>query len=305
MKNIFIVVLNWNRAKDTLSCLESIKGLNKDNFNLSVVVVDNASADSSQKELKSINIPNSKYFFIRNKKNLGYAGGMNVGMKYSLEKKADYIVLLNNDTRLDTNTISELLITARKEKYAGILCPKIYFEKGFEFHKKRYKESELGKVIWYAGGNLDWNNVYGTNKGVDEVDNRQYDEIEDTDFATGNCIFIKASYLSELGLFDEKYYMYLEDVELCTRFKKNGVRVVYSPNSYMWHKVAQSSGIGSSLNDYFITRNRMLFGLKYAPYRTKLALVRESMKLIKNGRKWQKVAIKDYYKGNLGKGSWK
>ena len=86
--------------------------------------------------------------------------------------------------------------------------------------------------------------------------------------------------------------------------EKGGFEVMYVPDAHIWHKVAQSSGIGSELNDYFITRNRMLFGLKYAPLRTKLALIKESLKLLLSGRKWQKTGISDYYLGRFGKGSW-
>jgi GT2 family glycosyltransferase len=87
--------------------------------------------------------------------------------------------------------------------------------------------------------------------------------------------------------------------------KKVGWKVLFSPEGFMWHKVSQSSGIGSGQNDYFLTRNRMLFGMKYAQLRTKFALLKESIKLLLIGRKWQKIGIRDYYLGRFGKGSWK
>ena len=305
MKKIFLVVLNWNRAKDTLECLKTIEELEVKNYQLHVIVVDNASVDDSKERLAKITLTNAKYHFLVNEENLGYAGGMNRGINYSLEKKGDYTMLLNNDVYLDKKMLTKLLTTAKKYKDAGVICPKIYFLKGYEFHKDKYKESDLGNVIWYAGGEIDWANVYGTNRGVDEVDKRQYDKIEDTDFATGNCMFIRNTALKEVGIFDEKYFMYLEDVDFCVRMKKKNWRVLYSPNAIMWHKVAQSSVIGGDLNDYFIIRNRMLFGMKYAPLRTKIALIRQSLNLLSNGREWEKIAIKDYYKRKFMKGSWK
>ena len=99
--------------------------------------------------------------------------------------------------------------------------------------------------------------------------------------------------------------MYFEDTDLSQRLKLAGKKIVYDPSGVIWHKVAQSSGIGSNLNDYFTTRNRMLFGMKYASFRTKIALLRESVRLLISGRKYQKQGIKDFYLGRFGKGSWK
>ena len=80
---------------------------------------------------------------------------------------------------------------------------------------------------------------------------------------------------------------------------------MFAPKAKVWHKVAQSSGIGSGLNDYFITRNRLLFGFKYASARARFALMRESFRLLFFGRKWQKIGAKDFYFNKFYKGSWK
>lgn len=117
-------------------------------------------------------------------------------------------------------------------------------------------------------------------------------------------MFINAKVINQIGNFDTKYYTYLEDADFSLRTKKAGWKIIYFPKIYLWHKVAQSSGIGSSLNDYFLSRNRLLFGLKYAPFRTKLALFKESAKLMISGRRWQKIGIRDFYLRRFGKGSW-
>ena len=106
-------------------------------------------------------------------------------------------------------------------------------------------------------------------------------------------------------MYDKRYFAYLEDADLSQRIREAGWKVLYSPNAHLWHKVAQSSGIGSDLNDYFLTRNRMLFGMRYASLRTRFALLRESLRLLVNGRKWQRIGIRDFYFGRLGKGSWR
>ena len=305
MTKVFLVILNWNGYKDTIECLESVSKVEPENYELHVVVIDNASIDNSVDKIMNFKTHKLEFNILTNKKNIGFAGGNNVGIKYSLEKGADYIMVLNNDTVIDKDLISGLLRTFREDIKIGVVSPKIYFAPGFEFHKKRYGKNDFGKVIWYAGGDINWRNVYGNNHGVDEVDKGQYDKTLSTDFATGACAFLNAKAIKDIGLLDERYYLYLEDADISQRMMKAGWKVLYSPNGFLWHKVAQSSAIGSELNDYYITRNRMLFGLKYAQIRTKSALVRESIKLLIKGRKWQKIGIKDYYLSNFYKGSWK
>lgn len=301
---VFIVILNWNRKDDTLATVKNIEGLVVRGYELVTVVVDNGSTDGSRKVLTGYKISTGKYKYIQNSKNLGFAEGNNVGMRYCLIRGANYVMLLNDDTIVDKNLIIDLLGVFKKYPDAGILAPKIYFAKGYEF-RKRYKAGELGRVIWYAGGDIDWNNVYGSNHGVDSVDTGQFDKVVDTDFATGCCMFVRKEVLKKVGLFDKRYFAYLEDADLSQKAKKAGYRILYAPPAKLWHKVSQSSGIGSDLNDYFITRNRMIFGLSYASLRPKLALIRESLKLLVKGRKWQKIAIRDFYLGRFEKGSWK
>ncbi len=307
--HVFVVVLNWNRAEDTIACLESIANLSTNNYQLTTVVVDNASTDNSVAKIKN-QISKSKdtneiLKILENTKNLGYAGGNNVGISYALKNGADYVMILNNDTSVQPSLIVRTVELAQKDSKIGLISPKIYFAKGYEFHKEMYKENDKGRVIWYAGGKIDWDNVYGSGRGVDEVDEGQYNKAEETDFATGTCLFLTRKLLEKVGVFDEKYFMYYEDTDLSVRAKKSGLKVIYFPDAIVWHKVAQSSAIGSPLNDYYTTRNRMLFGIRYAPSRTKFALLRESIKLLLTGRKWQKIGIKDYYLGRFGRGSWK
>lgn len=305
-----VIILSFNRKSDTLATIRSLARSRVKSFTMEIIVVDNASYDGSPEAIKNelAKIKGAtKHLtkFIGRKENLGFAEGNNVGMRYALKTNAQYIFLLNDDTIIDKNTITSLIESAKENPAAGAISPKIYFAKGYEFHKKRYEKRDLGKVIWYAGGDIDWANIYGSNHGVDEVDNGQYDKSHETDFTTGCCVLYKSEVLRKVGLYDKRYFAYLEDADHSQRIKKAGYQTLYEPKAHLWHKVAQSSGIGSELNDYFLTRNRMLFGLRYGSFRTKLALIKESMKLLLKGRKWQRVGIKDFYLGNFGKGSWK
>lgn len=304
-----VVILNWNRYKDTKECLESISKVAVEGFDLEIVVVDNGSTDGSQEKiLKILGSINKKRGFvcelIKLDENKGFSAGNNCGIKHALSTGSDYILILNNDTEVEKNLFVKLLNFFEKNKKIAVASPKIYFAKGFEYDKKRYKKKDLGKVIWYAGGEIDWDNIYGKNRGVDMVDRNIFKKTEPTDFATGACMMIRSSVLRKLKGFDEMYYMYLEDVDFCVRARKKGWGVYYYPKTYIYHKVAQSSGIGSDLNDYFITRNRLIFGYRYGRLRTKYSLFKESLRLLFNGRKWQKIGALDYYINKFGKGSW-
>ena len=293
-----IIILNYNVRELLLNCLESVFANKGKLDRWQVIVVDNASTDDSVSKIQSYK---SQVKIIKNKENLGFAGGNNVGIKYALKRGADAVLILNNDTIVEKSFVKNLVRAANK---ADIISPKIYFAKGYEFHKDRYKESEKGKVIWYAGGIHDWNNVYASHLGVDEVDHGQFDGVRTTDFVTGCLFIVRREVLERVGFFDERYCLYFEDSDLGKRIEKVGLRLVIDPRIKLWHKVAQSSGIGSPLNDYFLTRNRLLFGTTYATTRTKFALLREAVKKLFIGTPAQKIAVRDFFMRNFGWGSW-
>jgi GT2 family glycosyltransferase len=302
---VSVVIVNWNGQENTLECLNYLSKSSMGRVQGQIIVIDNASTDGSVEAIKKLDIKDFDLRLIRNSRNLGFAQGNNIGLRAALVWGAEYVLLVNNDLYVAPDLIEKLLQVADEYPRGGAFSPKIYFASGFEFHKARYKKSQRGRVIWYAGGDIDWDNVLGSNHGVDDVDEGQYDKASETDFATGACTLLRASALAEVGIFNEKYFMYIEDGDLCVRLKKKGWGVFYTPKAHAWHKVAQSSGIGSELNDYFITRNRLLFGMKYAPLRAKIALLRESSRLLVTGRKWQKIGVNDFYLLCFGKGSWK
>ncbi len=308
MKKVFLIILNWNGGRLTVNCLKSLKNIKTNGLKPEVVVIDNGSTDNSIEEIENFNLKNKNLPFelkiLKNKKNLGYAEGNNVGIKYALKNGADYVCLLNNDTRVSPDFLIQLIKVAESEEKIGIVGGKIYFEKGYEFHKDRYKKEDLGKVIWYAGGIVDWRNVYAQHRGVDEVDNGQYDSAEETEYINGCLMLVKRIVFEKVGFLDARYFLYFEENDFCQRAKKAGFKLIYTHKATIWHLNAGSSGVGSDLHDYFLTRNRLLFGMKYAPLKTKLALIKESFRILKKGRPWQKIAVKDFYLFRFGKGSW-
>lgn len=299
MKIGFITV-SFHSIEDTL---DVVRQLEKNTLPLgvssTVYVVDNDKSPELKDKL-------SKYpqaVYVESPGNVGFAAGNNLGFKRALADDIDIIVLINNDTVVPEDLVLKILASPIVEKTTGVVGGLIYFAKGFEFEDK-YQKDELGKVIWYAGGEYDWDNVYAKHVGVNEVDKGQYDGQRETDFITG-CLFItKAEILKEVGLFDERYCLYFEDSDLGLRIKKAGYKLIIDSNVKLWHKVAQSSAIGSPLNDYFLTRNRLLFGMDYARTRTKLALLREAVRKLFVGTRAQKIAVRDFFMRKLGGGSW-
>jgi hypothetical protein len=303
MKKIAVVTVNYNTEKDTLNLLHSLEKVNKPNIQLTTIIVDNGS-----KEVFSLpsGFKQDTIKLIRSDKNTGFSGGYNIGMKEALDAGNEYILIVNNDTLMHPGMIVHLLSVLDRDTTIGVTTPKIYFSKGHEFHKDRYKKEDLGKVFWFAGGHTDWANVQSIHRGVDEVDHGQYDKTEEIGFATGCCMMFKREILEKVGMLDDRYFLYYEDADLNERIRRAGYKIYYVPDAVLTHVNAASSGgagNGNVLQDYFITRNKMLFGMTYAPLRTKVALIRESFRLLRTGRPFQKLAIQDYYKKNFNKGT--
>lgn len=301
MKKVAVVTVNYNTEKDTKNLLTSLKRIEKGNFHLQIIIVDNGSQTPFRLESheKKENIT-----LLRSEENMGFAGGYNIGIRTALDQGADYILIINNDTKVYSDMLKNLMKTLESDSKIGAVIPKIYFAKGHEFHKDRYKSDELGKVIWYAGGFTDWKNIGSVHRGVDEVDRGQFDKIEPVGFATGCCILFKREVLEKAGLFDERYFLYFEDADLSERIKRAGFSIYYVPTAMLIHiNAASSGGPGNKLHDYFLTRNQMLFGFTYAPLRSKIALIRQSLRLLFTGRQYQKQAIRDFYLKKFGKGT--
>ncbi len=290
---IAVIILNFNNYQNTTDCIQSLMKLKTTTFSLEIIVVDNGSDKKDMVMLKR-EFPN--LLIIENKVNLGFAMGNNVGIKKALVRGADYVLLLNNDTIVSQDFLTPLVKVLKENYQVGIVSPKIYFAPGYEFHKQRYQQSEKGKIIWYAGGLLDWENMLASHNGVDEVDRGQYEEIRKTDFATGCCLLIKKKVFEDIGFFNNQYFLYWEDIDFCQRAKNKGWQILYAGKTHIWHKNASSSGgAGADTSVYYQTRNRLLFGFKYASLRTKIALLRESIRLLFAGKTWQKKAIWDCF----------
>lgn len=301
MLTVIISILHYGSESDTLKCLESLNSAKFSDLFVKIYVLDNNSREGI--ELRPEKYSNIEVNLLKSSRNLGFTGGHNFIYNNVKDQNFDFFLLLNNDSTVDSLFLNNLLDNANDETI-GAFVPKIYFTKGREFHKDKYQIGQQGKVLWFAGGMIDWANVMSIHRGVDEVDHGQYDKKEFVDFATGACLLIRKKILDKVGLFDNKYFLYYEDADLCMKIIRGGYKILYVPSSVVWHNNAGSSGSGSNLHDYYLTRNRMLFGMRFAPLRTKIALIRESSRLLINGRKWQKIGIRDFYVRKFNKGSY-
>ena len=298
MKKIGIVILHFRGLENTRDCVKSVLNLDPArDLDVSLLVVDNASEEPYKNSIGKVEV-------IRNRENTGFTGGMNTGIKRFLDLDYDYILTVNNDTIFDKGFLKHANDYLKKEDNVGIFSPKIYFYPGTEYHYDRYKVSERGKVLWFAGGKLDRKNFLPSHRGVDEVDSGQYDEEKTMDFATGCCMIFSRETLREVGVFDDKYFLYYEDVDLSLRMRRAHKKLLFMPKAFIWHKNAKSAGgAGSELQDYYTTRNRLLLGSHFAAARTRVALLKEGFSLILRGRKWQKNGSQDFFLRRFGKGS--
>ena len=256
-KKVFILLLNWNGKNDTIECVESLKKVTYDNFE--IVLVDNGSKDGSQKYLKK-HYPNIK--LIETYKNIWFAGGNNVGINYILKHNPDYILLLNNDTIVRPNFLENLLTVAESDKNTGIVGPKIFY-------------NDSPNKIWFAGGKINWkkNNVPSVKHiGQDEIDTDQYNNARSVDFVSGCALLIKNDVIKKIGLLDPDYFLYYEDTDWCVRAKNAGFNILYVPQSVIYHKIMQTINKSYLKHGYFVSRNRMKLVKKHLPLNIKLRI---------------------------------
>lgn len=216
---IIAVVLNWCGEGVTTHCIRSL--LSSDYPHLSTLLVDNGSPDGSGERLRS-SFPEVE--FLQTGQNLGYAGGNNLGIKRGLERNADYILILNNDTVLDPCAVSKLVETTKNpDGPVGGIAPKILYHDDPE-------------RIWYAGGEFSPIKGLGLHWRNGELD--QPDGAEDTckiTFMTGACCLLSAEALRVLKGFDEDFFAYVEDAELSLRMRQAGYTMHYQPAARVFH----------------------------------------------------------------------
>ncbi|MEO6508935.1 MAG: glycosyltransferase family 2 protein, partial [Patescibacteria group bacterium] len=182
--------------------------------------------------------------------------------------------VMNYDTFFKENFVESILESFMNHP-GSVIGGKIYYAAGYEYHNDRYSKDELGKVIWYAGGTVLWDHAFTPHTGVDEVDKGQFDNENEVEFITGCLMCFDETVIKKVGLWDPDYFLYYEDADFSVRASRAGIKLIYDPSIVLWHKVSQTTeGSGSAFHQKYQEKNRVKFGLKYAPLRTKFHLVK-------------------------------
>ena len=252
---VYIVILNWNGKKDTLDCLASLKKQTFKNFE--TIVVDNGSSDDSCTEIKK-RFPDVT--LIPTGKNLGFAGGNNVGISHALTQECDAIFLLNNDTEIDSKCVEEF-VKQSKQMPNAILggCLTQFYD--------RTKYDHIGGMWNDETANFD---LIGAGETICDD---KYQKPRHFDFVCGASMFIPRRIWEEVGLLEPKFFLIWEESDYCAHALKQQYEVYYCPKAIIYHKVSASFVGGKPHTHYFWWRNRLFYMKRNLSYKKYQALM--------------------------------
>jgi GT2 family glycosyltransferase len=240
---LYAIILNWNSWKNTIECVKSLQQVEGVAF--SILIVDNASTDGSEFHLRE-RLPDVQ--LIQTGENLGYAGGNNVGIRYASDHGARYVLLLNPDVTVQPTTLSSLMTVVEDQPAMGAVSPVIRWKGG-------------SQSIWFGGGVIDWL----------DLRTLQFEQRPDTAgfsagaWASGCCMLISMQAIQEVGLFDEAFFLYFEETDLCQRLIAAGYDVGVCANATAFHEVNASVGLESPSAVYYMTRSALRFFSAHGP----------------------------------------
>ena len=233
---VSVITINYNGLEDTCALIETIPF----NENMEVIVVDNAS-NYQEADIIAKRYPQVKV--IKSERNLGFAGGNNLGIRSALGK---YLFLVNNDTVFKVFNVQTLIDRMESSPEIGIVCPKIRFVWG-------------NNPIQYAGyTQLSKVTVRNRSIGYGEDDHGQYGTAHPTPYAHGAAMLIRRDAIDKVGLMPECFFLYYEELDWSMMFTRAGYQIWYEPKCTIYHKESQSTGQNSPLRTYYLTRNRLL-----------------------------------------------
>ncbi len=241
---VSVIVLNWNGLEDTLECLESLR--RSDYPALSVIVVDNGSSDGSVPAIRA-RFPQIR--LIELGRNRGFVDGNNVGLSEALRSGAEFLFVLNNDTVLEPDCISQLLRALDEDPAVGLVGPLM--------------QRTIRPDLVDMGGDFDF--WFGGVHLRRYVEGRTPEGALPIDYVWGCGLLARAQLFREIGLFDPRYGAYFEDADLCMRAKSRGYRTAVTTRARMVHKIGRSGEKRFAWQTYMRLRNHLLFFLSYAP----------------------------------------
>tara|TARA_B110000444_G_scaffold57472_1_gene53549 strand:+ start:1112 stop:2011 length:900 start_codon:yes stop_codon:yes gene_type:complete len=214
---IAIIIVNWKQYQLTKLCLYSLQKIKYDNYQ--IILIDN---ESNPKELKKIKNQFDKIITFPNQKNLGFTGANNVGIEYAIKNDFEYVMLINNDTEVEKNFINPLIELLEKNQNFGAAQPLIL---------NYYNRNK----VWSAGGFL--NKFFGYTYVIKSPEGIK----KNIDWITGCCFFLRTDVIKKIGLLDEKFFAYYEDVDWSIRIKNAGYDLAFVKSSVVYHHGSKSS----------------------------------------------------------------
>ena len=236
---LYVIVLNYNGYNDTAECIESV--LQNTYQSYKILIVDNASSDGSINKLQE-KFP--EISVLEMEENIGYAGANNKGIEWAIKRGAEYICLLNNDTKIEKNCLQILIDKIKNNKYTLVGPTTLFWSTN---------------LIHTTG--LKFNFYRGEAKLLNykqEAASMQEGSIS-CDYLEGTCLMFTKKLIEKVGYFSEDYFLYYEETDWCCRIKKMGLPIFCIPQALLWHKGSASVKKVSGLKQYFDIRNRIIF----------------------------------------------
>jgi len=292
--SIAIIIINYNKAQDTIECVRSLKSITYPSVN--IIVLDNGSTDDSAEVLKSLE---PGIYLLRSTANMGFAAGNNYAYRFALTLSPEYVLLLNNDTLVEPDFLEPMVDSLENDNRALIAGGSIEY-----FPQK--------ETLWYAGGTyIPWRASCFSRQTKSQNGNVKTD-VELVSFITGCLMLVRVGGMDNPDLFDERYFMYFEDADLCVRSLTRGYHLLYVPSARIYHKVCHAGDTPFTM--YYGVRNRLLFiRVRMKGWQRLVATIYFSvimrLKMLywvfenKNLFHAAKQGWKDYYKGVFYKGS--
>jgi GT2 family glycosyltransferase len=243
--NVTTIVVNWKLKEQTCQCLSSLERLEHP---CHTIVVDNGSGDGSASYIAR-HSPSAELLVLPS--NIGFGAACNRAIIHALkDTSCEFVFLLNNDAVVHPHALSRLLSAAQDQPGAGILGPKILYW-------------DRPNTIWYAGARRRWGILAAADTGRDRVDGGQFDTPRKVDYVFGAAMLIRRSVLERVGLFDERFFIYLEDLDLCLRTQTAGFCLLFVPQARVWHRVSSSTAHNIGLRKYHLAVSTACFLRKH------------------------------------------
>lgn len=238
---VYIIILHYGQLKTTQDCVKSIS-VNEKGF-AKIIVVNN-----DKEKLSERDFPDRKQLeVINNKKNFGFAGGVNIGIKHALSEGAEGVFLINNDAKIKKPLLPILIKDFEENEEVGIVGPAI------EFRVNR-------ETLYDLGGRLNPWTGRTSHKNVQVI---RTNKLLFPQYISGCCMLIRKEVFEKVGYFDERFFLYYEDVDFCLRASKKKWEIALDPSAVLFHGLSKSIGKSSSMTIYHQTRSALLFGGKY------------------------------------------